>query len=195
MTTCEKVVEILVSNGGFRVLPTPFNIGSLAFDFSHALIGGEKSNDLVLVIELSSGTDDADVIRKVFALTRALDVLRSRRSVTVVLTMGQALPDTVRSLSRVCRVLAVGSPSGPNAEQELIDWLSVLLPLSLPTPVDDSGEWESEVRNEISKESDEGFVRDLLRLSEGGKQVVERHLRIEIEKAMSGPLDEELGGN
>lgn len=194
MTTCEKVVEILVSNGGFRVLPTPFNIGSLAFEFSHALIGGEKSNDLVLVVELSSGTDDSDIIRKVFALTRALDVLRSRRSVTVVLTMGQALPDTVRSLSRVCRVLAVGSPSGPKAEQELIDWLSVLLPLSLPAPVDDSGEWADEVRNKIAQETDEGFVRDLLRLSAGGKQVVEERLRSEIEEAMNGPLDEELGG-
>jgi hypothetical protein len=195
MTTCEKVVEILVSNGGFRVLPTPFNIGSSAFDFSHALIGGEKSNDLVLVVELSSGTDDADVIRKVFALTRALDVLRSRRSVTVVLTMGQALPDTVRSLSRVCRVLAVGSPNGPNAQQELIDWLSVLLPLSLPAPVDDTGEWEDEVKNEISNEVGKDFVRDLLRLSEAGEQAVEERLRNEIVEAVAGPLDEELGGN
>lgn len=191
MTTCEKVVEVLVSKGGFRVLPKPFNVGSLAFDFSHALVGGEKSNDLVVVIELKSGTVDADVVRKVFALTRALDVLRSRRSVTVVLTVGQASPDTVRSLARVCRVLSVGAPKGPNAEQELHDWLSVLLPLTLPAQVEDTGEWEAELKQKISAENDVVFVHDLLRLSNEGERAVEERLRLAIDNAIDEPLENE----
>ena len=104
MTTSESVVRILVSEGGYRELPRPLKVGTLSFDFEYALVAGERANDLVIVIELRSDTADDIVIRKVLSLTRALDVLQSKRSVTAVLTSGQATPRTVQSISRVCRV-------------------------------------------------------------------------------------------
>ena len=47
--------------------------------------------------------------------------------------VGPQLGDiTVREASRVCRVLAVGTPTGRGADQQVRDALSVLLPLTLP---------------------------------------------------------------
>ena len=93
MTTTDRVVEILVGEGGYRELPRPFKVGSLSFEFTQALIASEKANDLVVVIELTGDTADDVVTRKVLALTRALDVMRSKRPVTAVLTSGQPRSD------------------------------------------------------------------------------------------------------
>src|SRR5208282_3132605 len=108
MSTSDSVVEILVKEGGYRELPQPIKIGSGSFQFAHTLVAGDKANDLVVVIELKPDTSDDTVVRNILGLTRALDVLRSRRSVTAVLTSGQPGPGTVRSMSRVCRVLPIG---------------------------------------------------------------------------------------
>lgn len=190
MTTSDKVREILIQEGGFRELPSPLIVGSLSFDFGQALVGGEKSNDLVIVIELNTGVDDAEVVRKIFALTRALDVLRSRRSVTVVLTLGQAHPDVVRSLGSVCRVLSVGSPSGSTAQQELRDWLSALLPLTLPPTVDETENWQAEVGEKISNPDDEGFIEELLRQSGNGEDAIKQILSERVIEAVRIPLAE-----
>ena len=93
MTTSERVVAILTGEGGYRELPKPLKVGSLSFEFTHALIAGDRANDLVIVIELKGDSADDVVIRKVLALTRALDVLQSKRSVTTVLTSGHAASD------------------------------------------------------------------------------------------------------
>jgi hypothetical protein len=193
MTTTEKVREILVTKGEFRELPNPLKVGSQTFSFPHAFIGGEKSNDLVIIVELNSGTKDAEVVRKLFALTRALDVLRSRRSVTVVLTLGQPLPDTLRSLGRVCRVLAIGSPNGPSAGQVLHDWLSVLLPLNLPAVSEETAEWEAAVYEELAIPSNPDFVQDLLHMANEGEKAVQMRLKQQVSRAVMEPLEENQG--
>jgi hypothetical protein len=108
MNTAEQVVDILKNEGHYRELPRPFKIGTLSFEFTSALIATEKANDLVIVIDLKSDVSDEGAVRKVHALTRALDVVQSRRSVTAVLTQGQASSETVYVMSRVCRVLPIG---------------------------------------------------------------------------------------
>jgi hypothetical protein len=193
MTTTEKVREILIAKGEFRELPNPLKVGSQSFNFPHALIGGEKSNDLVIIIELNSGTNDAEVVRKLYALTRALDVLRSRRSVTVVLTLGQPLPDTLRSLGRVCRVLAIGSPNGPTADQVLHDWLSVLLPLILPAVTEEAAEWEAAVIEELSISNNPEFVQDLLQAANEGEKAVQMRLKQQVARAVMETLEEDQG--
>lgn len=176
MTTSESVVRILIGEGGYRELPRPLKIGSLSFDFAYALVAGDKANDLVIVIELKGDTADDNVVRKVLSLTRALDVLQSKRSVTAVLTSGQAAADTVQSMSRVCRVLPVGAPSGPGAVDAVRDWLSVLLPLTQPPPVETLVDWEGDLRKNIPEGAQEQFLEDLLSAAPAGKLAVEQVL-------------------
>ena len=74
MTTAETVFEILTKEGGYRSLGKPIRIGSQTFGFTHVLVAGERANDLVIVIELTGASEDAQVTRSVLAFTRALDV-------------------------------------------------------------------------------------------------------------------------
>lgn len=189
-TTSERVVEILVQQGRYRELPQPMKIGSLSFSFDHALVASERANDLVIVIELKGGTSDEALIRKVLALTRALDVLKSRRSVTAVLTSGPALPETVQSISRVCRVLPIGTPSGPRAAEAVRDWLSVLLPISQPATVETLVDWSGDLVAEVPEAVSGPFVDALVAAAPLGKQAVEDRLTEAIRTAVEPALAE-----
>ncbi|MBD1204778.1 MAG: hypothetical protein H9533_11655 [Rhodobacteraceae bacterium] len=180
MTTAETVFEILTQEGGYRSLGKPIKIGSQSFDFTYVLVAGVRANDLVIVIELTGASDDAQVTRSVLAFTRALDVLGSRRSVTAVLTSGQADTDLVNSISRVCRVLPVGAPSGPMAEELVRDWLAVLLPLKSPPPVEHLADWKACLEKQLEDTNDENIVGRFIRLAEEGKESVEAALALEI---------------
>ena len=189
MTTSESVVEILVREGGYRELSRPLKIGSLSFDFAHALVASEKANDLVIIIELKGDTADDAVIRKVLSLARALDVLQSKRSVTAVLTSGQASPETVQSISRVCRVLSVGAPSGPGAMNVVRDWLSVLLPLAQPPPVETLVDWERDLRQSVPGSAAGTLLEQLLGSAPLGKLVVEQVLASAIRAQVGSALE------
>lgn len=189
-TTSERVVEILVQQGKYRELAQPMKIGSLSFEFDHALVASERANDLVIVIELKGGTSDETVIRKVLALTRALDVLKSKRSVTAVLTSGQALPETVQSISRVCRVLPIGTPAGPKAADAVRDWLSVLLPISQPAAVETLVDWTGDLSREIPKTAAGPLADLLVEKAPLGKQAVENVLADAIRAAVQPALAE-----
>lgn len=193
-TTSERVVEILVQQGKYRELPQPLKVGSLSFEFDYALVASERANDLVIVIEVKSGTSDRALIRKVLALTRALDVLKSRRSVTAVLTSGPALPETIQSISRVCRVLPIGTPSGPGAADAVRDWLSVLLPISEPIAVEALVDWTGDLRAEIPASATGPFADALVAASPRGKEAVQdrlaRAIRIAVEPALAESEDD-----
>ncbi|MGA1802211.1 hypothetical protein [Rhizobium sp. HT1-10] len=180
MTTAETVYDILTKDGGYRPLGKPIKIGSQAFDFTHVLVAGERANDLVIVIELTGASDDAQVTRSVLAFTRALDVVGSKRSVTAVLTSGQADSNLVNSISRVCRVLPVGAPSGPSAEEMVRDWLAVLLPLKSPPPVEHLADWKASLDKQLEDTQKEPAVGRFVLLAEEGKEAVETALALQI---------------
>jgi hypothetical protein len=190
VSTTDSVVDILTKEGGYRALPRPFKIGSQSFDFTHTLVAGERANDLVIVIELRGDTADDVVTRRVLALTRALDVLRSKRPVTVVLTSGQPRAETVSSISKVCRVLPVGAPAGPHALDAVRDWLSVLLPLTQPPAVDTMFDWEADLR--AAAGSAGGVLMDrLTNAAPRGKSAVEAVLAEAIDDTIAPLLDDE----
>jgi hypothetical protein len=191
MTTSESVIQILVEEGGYKDLARPLRVGSLSFDFAHALIAGERANDLVIVIELKGDTADDNVVRKVLSLTRALDVLQSRRSVTVVLTSGQVAQNTVQSISRVCRVLPIGAPSGPKAIDIVREWISVLLPLAQPPPVETLIDWESDLRSSIPANAAGPLLEELLRAAPAGKLAVEQVLALTIQTPVASVLEDD----
>jgi hypothetical protein len=190
MTTSERVVEILVGEGGYRELPKPLKVGSLSFEFTHVLVAGAKASDLVIVIELKGDTADDSLIRKVHAFTRALDVLRSKRSVTAVLTSGQAMPETVQSMSKVCRVLPVGAPTGPKAAEIVRDWLSVLLPLKEPVTVESSIDWETDLRRQVPANAHGALMEELINVAPRGKIAVEEALAQSIKTSAATALEE-----
>ena len=191
MTTSESVLQLLTAEGGYKELPRPLKVGTLSFDFAHALIAGDKANDLVIIIELKGDTVDDTVVRKVLSLTRALDVLQSKRSVTVVLTSGQAAPETVQSISRVCRVLPVGAPSGPKAVDSVRDWISVLLPLVQPPPVETLVDWESDLRSNIPSNAAGPLLEQLLSAAPAGKLAVEQVLASAIQSRVASILEDD----
>lgn len=171
MSTSESVVEILVNEGGYRVLPQPMKVGSGSFEFSHALVGSNTANDLVVVVEIKPDTSDELIVRNILGLTRALDVLRSRRSLTAVLTSGPAAPETLRSISRVCRVLPVGSPQGPKAADAVREWLAALLPLGQHAGSEITLDWIGELRGQLPKTSDPLTEALIAHAPEGSSEV------------------------
>ncbi|NEU96928.1 hypothetical protein [Bradyrhizobium uaiense] len=188
MTTSERVVEILVGEGGYRLLPKPLKIGSLSFDFTHSLVAESKANDLVIVVELKGDTSEDVITRKVLAFTRALDVLQSRRSVTAVLTSGQPSPELVQSIVSVCRVLSIGAPTGPRAVEVVRDYLSVLLPLVQPPAVETMIDWEGDVRRAVSSLSGSFTLDELLGPALEDRESVEDVLRGKISQIIDPVL-------
>ncbi|WP_322886434.1 hypothetical protein [Sinorhizobium medicae] len=189
MTTTECVVEILVVRGQYRELSTPFRVGSQDFVFTHILAGTIKANDLVLVIELTSATANDVIIRSVLAFTRALDVIGSRRPVTVILTSGQADKDLVNAINRVCRVLPIGAPTGDDASQVIADWLAALLPLESPPPVSHLGDWRGALKAKL-EQLDAAEVAEVMLQAQNGKEAVEEALAAQIAARADTALEE-----
>lgn len=122
----------LLQANGYELANDPLRVGTLSFDFAATLFGTAHSFDLVLVADMITEPGDSALLRKVEAVGRALDMIESRRSFTLIV-VGPPLGDiAAREASRVCRVLAVGTPTGRGADEQVRDALSVLLPLSLP---------------------------------------------------------------
>lgn len=188
MSTSDRVVDILVNEGGYRELPRPFKVGSISFEFTHALVAGDRANDLVIVIDVKGDTADDAVTRKVLALTRALDVMHSRRSVTAVLTSGQPRSETIQSISKVCRVLPVGAPGGPDATDAVRDWLSVLLPLTEPSGVDTLLDWEGDLRKAAPEAAKGALMDALIGAAPQGQKAVEGVLAKAVEAAVNDAL-------
>ncbi len=189
MSTSDHVVDILVREGGYRALPQPFKIGSQSFDFTSALIAGDRANDLVIVVELKGGAADDLVTRRLLALTRALDVLHSKRPVTVVLTTGQPSSEAVKSISRVCRVLMVGNPVGPHALDAVRDWLAVLLPLTQPAAADVMLDWEADLRRTAAATAGGPLMEALIAAAPQGQESVELVLSNRINGAVRPVLE------
>lgn len=188
MSTTDRVLDILVKEGGYRELPKPFRVGSIPFEFTHALVASERANDLVVVIELKGDTVDDAVSRKIMALTRALDVMRSKRPVTVILTSGQPRTETVQSISRVCRVLPIGAPTGPNAISAVRDWLSVLLPLVQQPAVETLVDWEVDLSIKTTVSANSEFTDALIDAAQRGKEAVETVLANAIAKSVDAAI-------
>jgi hypothetical protein len=191
MSTADRVLDILVNEGSYSQLPRPFKVGSISFDFTHALVARERANDLVIVIELKGDTADDGVVRKVMALTRALDVMRSKRPVTAVLTSGQPRSETIQLISKVCRVLPVGAPSGPDANSAVREWLSVLLPLAQQPAVETLFDWEADLAVAMATSSKGEFVDALLDAAVHGKDAVETVLADAINRFADAAMVDE----
>jgi hypothetical protein len=132
-TPVERVSDML-SNVGYKRITSPMKVGGLPFDFPAVFVGTGSSPDLIIIVDTAFDKEQR-IQQKVEGLARALDVLRSRRPLTAIVVGPRPRNTTLDGLSRVCRVLPMGSAS---QEGHLENWLAVLLPLNLPEPQEDT---------------------------------------------------------
>lgn len=94
-------------------------------------------------------------------------------------------------MSRVCRVLPIGTPVGQNASDLVRDWISVLLPLKTPESVETMVHWEEDVRKLLSKDTPANLTHDVFARALTDKGAVEAVLRDQIATSISTAIAEE----
>jgi hypothetical protein len=134
----ERVVALL-REAGYERLPVPVAVAGIPFEFS-AVLAARSSLDLIVVVDTVTETDVASIRRRVQGLSRALDLVESRRPLTVVVIGPDPLPELQVALTRVARVLMAGVPG---SERELREAVAVLLPLELVTAAELPESWRS----------------------------------------------------
>ncbi len=125
----ERVVDFL-SHAGFRILPSPLIINQSKFHFPAAMIGPEGASDIVLIGDTVE-EKDAELVRRIQAVARALDLARSRNPLTAVLVGPRPNPGHLAQIMQVCRALPVGTISSQDVDADMLlsKWLAVLTPL------------------------------------------------------------------
>jgi hypothetical protein len=142
-----RAIQQRLREDGYTDVPSPFKIAGVEFSFTGVMRGSRgRALDLVILVDTTTGDfgdrDGKRVRQRVEALSRALDVTRSRYVVTVILA-GAVLSDSIEVLSQTCRVLNVesvtldenGKLTDETAQKRLDDRIRVLLALKLPDPV------------------------------------------------------------
>jgi hypothetical protein len=129
-TPVERIVAFLTA-AHFRRVPTPIVIAGVKFDFAAVLVGIESMPDLVIVADTTLERDDR-VRTKLEGVARALDVVRSKRPLTLILAGPRPRTAMLDAMAKVCRVLPVGALTSDGGEAALKNWLAVLMPLTLP---------------------------------------------------------------
>jgi hypothetical protein len=178
-----RVVDIL-TNAGYRQRAAPLTVASVPFEFAALLLGSDRANDLIIVLDTLVDAEER-IRQKVEGLSRALDLMASRRPLTVVLVGPPPRPTIVEALARVSRVLTVGTPTGDNADRFLSDALAVLLPLALPDASEAVVDPLNEVRKHLPTDTDQDFLVPMLGAATSGTDAVKEALRV----ALEAPLD------
>src|SRR4051794_6193468 len=93
-----RVVDLL-GTVGYRLIEhdKPVTVASVPFEFDAFLVGSDRANDLVVVID-TLVEPEPRIRQKVQGLSRALDVVGSRRPLTVILVGPAPRPRTVEAL-------------------------------------------------------------------------------------------------
>lgn len=183
------IVTSALVGAGYVLLPDVLIVGGMKLDFSAGFVNQNSSTELVLVAD-TAVEDEALLIRKMNGVARALDVSRSRRSLTLVLVGPRPKPATLESLGKVCRVLPLGSVTGTNADIVVRNWLSVLLPLTLPQADGMAINPLTQVGT-LAASLDEPLQR-LVDVAVQGESAVQQGLHQLIDDASSAPEEQDL---
>jgi hypothetical protein len=178
----ERVIAVL-KDAGYEIVDQPRPIGGIPFEFA-AMLAGSSSLDLIALVDLVVDTDDERIRRQVEGLARALDLVRSRRSLTIILVGPRRGTDLVQAIAGVARVLTVGTP-GADDEAGIRDALAVLLPLEVSTESGGAADAWDAAHDQIGGERPDE-VRRILAAARTGEAAVEAALR----EILSEPIDE-----
>ena len=172
VTLVSRVTDILV-RAGYRRLGTPLKIAGIEFDLPAALVGIDPLPDLILVIDTAIEGEQR-TLKRIEGIARAMDVVGSKRPLTVVLTGPRPQPTYLDDLSHVCRVLPVGSGTDGDSDRKMMDWLAVLMPLDLRHRDTLIGDPLTEIADRLPHLP--AVVTGLLELANQGAGAVERRL-------------------
>ena len=181
-TPLERVSQRLV-DAQFKRVPKPLTIGGLEIDAPAAFIGSPPSPDLVVVGDTLEQTPPR-LQQTVEGIGRALDMMGSRRPLTLVVVGPRPTSAALTALSRFARVLPVGDAAD---EANLANWLAVLLPLPLPVMNDDRAAAALDAVIDGSRESIEA---EFLALAAAGPEAVADRLAAFVDEPF-GPFDED----
>lgn len=185
-TPTDRIVKALQSAGYRNV--SPLELAGLAFDFPAAFLGDERSLDLVLVADLAFDEPES-LLRRVESVARALDLMRSKRPITLVIAGPRPNSNVLDAMSRVCRVLPITSGRTEDPDSAIRNSLAVLMPLEIPRASAATVEPLHKVRVKASKIEKE--VGDLIDLAPRGARAVEERLhRLLLEQL---PSQEKVG--
>lgn len=181
-----RVVATLTDEG-YEQVNEQMRVGGIEFQFA-AMLAGRASLDLVVVVDTALGVEEDSLRAQVQGLARALDLVRSRRSLTVVFVGPHPSAALVQTLSGVARVLRTGSP-GPEDDAALRRAIAVLLPLEVPSGDEDAAQsWGALRRRIVEGLSPE--VERLVERSRSGSASVEAALRDFLAEPLKGILDD-----
>jgi len=181
-TPLERVSQRLV-NAQFKRVATPLTIGGLEIDAPAAFIGSPPSPDLVIVGDTLEQTPPR-LQQTVEGIGRALDMMGSRRPLTLVVVGPRPTSGALTALSRFARVLPVGDAAD---EADLANWLAVLLPLPLPVFSDDRAAASLEAVIDGSRDPIEA---EFIALAVGGPEAVANRLAAYVDEPF-GPFEED----
>jgi hypothetical protein len=178
----ERVIAVLVG-AGYEIVEQPRPIGGIPFEFA-AMLAGRSSLDLIALVDLAVDTDDERIRRRIEGLARALDLVRSRRSLTIILVGPRRGTDLIRAIAGVARALTVGTP-GADDEAAIRDALAVLLPLEISTHEGGAPDaWDAAREQMTADHPDE--VGSVLAAARSSEAAVESALR----EILSEPISE-----
>jgi hypothetical protein len=184
-TPVDRVGEVL-TGAGYRSIPTPLEIAGLRFDLPAAFVGESPSPDLIVVADTAFDQEQR-ILKKIEGIARAMDVVQSKRPLTGVLVGPRPSSAVLDSMSRVCRVLPIGTILDADADAALRNWLAVLMPLSLPEPNASIADPLTEIASQLGGLDPE--IAALVDLAPEGADVVQSRLHALI----SDPLNDEDG--
>lgn len=173
-TTPVERVTALLSENGYRVLSKPLTIADLTFDVPAALVGTGKKPDLIIVADTAFVAGE-QIQQTIESIAGVLDAVQSRRPLTLVMAGPRPRTATLEAISRVCRVLTLGTDLDDSSDMGLHNWLAVLLPLRLPLPSGDLADPISTLVGRIAAESDP-ITQELIVAAEGGVDSVAARL-------------------
>ncbi len=173
-TPVERVAEVL-ELAQFRRIPSPLEIGGIEIGALAAFVGKPPSPDLVVVGDTLQQTPGA-LQQSVEGVGRALDMMGSRRPLTLVVVGPRPDSTAITALARYARVLAVGELADESA---LANWLAVLLPLKPPQTND--GRAEAAIVKLLARPVDP-MVQEFVALAAQGKDSVAARLAQAIDE-------------
>jgi hypothetical protein len=184
-----RVVNLLTA-AGYRQRETPVTVASVPFEFAALLVGADHALDLIIVIDTLT-EPEVRIRQKVEGFGRAMDVVASRRPLTIVLVGPTPRAAIVAALLRVGRVLPVGTPTGLGADAFLRDALAVLLPLKVDHASESVVDPFAELRRHLEPTRREEEVAPIYAAALDGTESVQQTLRdLLLEPLEAMPKDE-----
>ncbi len=180
-----RVIGVL-QDAGYQSVTQPIIIGGIPFEFA-AILTKDASLELIAVVDTVLESEQETLRVQVEGLARALDLVGSRRALTVIPVGPLPSQSIAGELKQVARVLSIAAGARDGDEPALEDALAVLLPLELSSAGEDTvSSWPS-VRDELRARYPAKEIEPIFRAVPRGP----RQVQAALHAALIEPLDVE----